>query len=330
MGSGGLKERGPGQFVAAMWNHAPRMWERTQAERGAYSVLRNEEMAHLFAYLYAAQYIDAPGDPKQGQALFQTKGCARCHAGERPGPGTAPNRSALANLGTPFAWVRAMWNHEITSGPGEERPTFEGQEMSDLLAYVRSEGAASKEEAELLRADPDRGRVLFRAKSCAACHSVKDEAGRKGPELGPGRELPSTVAQLAGSMWNHSPAMWRAMEEEGLRRPRFDDLEMADLVAFLYSFRYVEPGGSGRVGEALFAGRGCGRCHGPRAQGSSLAPSLRGRGKNFTSVALAAALWRHGPEMYEKARSLGLAWPALAASDVGDLMTFLNTTPEGN
>jgi mono/diheme cytochrome c family protein len=118
------------------------------------------------------------------------------------------------------------------------------------------------------------------------------------------------------------------MEEEGIRRPHFVDREMADLIAFLYSFRYSEPGGSPRVGEVLFDGRGCGRCHGDDAQGTALGPRLRGRGQRFTSVTLAAALWRHDPEMYERARKLGIAWPALGARDVGDLITFLNTAPE--
>jgi mono/diheme cytochrome c family protein len=103
---------------------------------------------------------------------------------------------------------------------------------------------------------------------------------------------------------------------------------MADLIAFLYSFRYFEPGGSPRVGEVLFDGRGCGHCHGEDAQGTALGPRLRGRGQRFTSVTLAAAFWRHDPEMYERTQELGIAWPALGARDVGDLITFLNTAPE--
>jgi hypothetical protein len=43
---------------------------------------------------------------------------------------------------------------------------------------------------------------------------------------------------------------------------------------------------------------------------------------------MATALWRHGPAMYRRAQDLGMAWPLLAENDVGDLITFLNTSPE--
>ena len=92
------------------------------------------------------------------------------------------------------------------------------------------------------------------------------------------------------------------MQERGLTRPSFDGQEMADLVAFLYSVRSAEPGGSPRLGEVLYAGRGCDRCHGARAEGTGRGPGLRGRGKRFTSISFAAALWRHGPHIYGRAR----------------------------
>jgi cytochrome c2 len=200
--------------------------------------------------------------------------------------------------------------------------------MNDLLAFARGASDPGPDRL-LLSADPDRGWKLFREKSCAACHSVKDETGRVGPQLGPGRELPATIVQLAGTMWNHSEAMSRAMRERGLTRPSFDGQEMADLVAFLYSIWDTEPGGSPRLGEVLYAGRGCDRCHGVRAEGTESGPALRGRGKTFTSISFAAALWRHGPRAYGRARQDGQGWPELAEGDVGDLITFLNSSATG-
>jgi mono/diheme cytochrome c family protein len=201
--------------------------------------------------------------------------------------------------------------------------------MTDIFGYVRGGGMGSQVDRFLLNADFRRGWQVFREKSCVACHSVKDEAGRVGPELGPGRELPPTVLQLSGSIWNHSPAMWAQMRHLRIKRATFREPEMADLLAFLYSFRYAEPGGSSNLGEVLFTGRGCDRCHGRRAMGTPEAPALRGSGKNFTSVTMAAALWRHGPAMYRRTQDLGLPWPLLSEKDVGDLITFLNTSPEG-
>ena len=218
-----------------------------------------------------------------------------------------------------------MWNHPPVTDAGGEAPTFEGREMNDLLAFARGASVPGPDRL-LLAADPDRGWKLFRERSCMACHSVKDETGKVGPQLGPGRELPATIVQLAGTMWNHSEAMSRAMRERGLTRPSFDSREMADLVAFLYSVRNTEPGGSPRLGEVLYAGRGCDRCHGVRAEGTERGPGLRGRGKRFTSISFAAALWRHGPDIYGRARENGQSWPELSEGDVGDLITFLNSS----
>ena len=321
------------QIVTAMWNHAPRMWERMRKEKLPYPDLSYEEMAHLFAYLYTARYVDEPGDIHRGRELFSTKGCLRCHALYGVGGKVGPDLSSVAGVDTPIAWAQAMWNHapamEAELGKlGLPWPQFGRGEMNDLLAYIRDVTGGPRREFELLPASPDRGWQLFQSKSCIVCHSVKGEGGRVGPELGPRHELPLTIVQFTGLMWNHSPKMWRAMQARNILRPAFTGREMADLIAFLHSVRYFEPGGSPQMGEMLFARRGCSNCHGPRGEGTPSGPGLRGRGENFTSVTLATALWRHGPEMEQRTRKLGLPWPKLAESDVGDLLVFLNTPPE--
>jgi mono/diheme cytochrome c family protein len=316
----------PDQLVTVMWNHAPEMWARMQTEKIVQPAFSEREMADLLAYLYTLRYVGEPGDAARGESLFAARGCSSCHAVRGKGEHIATDLTALGSNMTSVGWAMAMWNHPGASE--RDRPRFEGRQMNDVMSYVRGGGTAPKLDHWLLNADFERGWQVFRNKSCAACHSVKDEAGRVGPELGPGRELPATVLQLAGSMWNHSPAMWQQMEHLKIARASFREQEMADLLAFLYSFRYAEPGGSAKVGEILFTGRGCSQCHGPRATGTPQAPALRGHGKNFTSVAMAAALWRHGPAMYRRALDLGLPWPVLAENDVGDLITFLNTSPE--
>ena len=325
LGSGGLSRPRSDQLVVAMWNHAPRMWERMRAERLAYPRLDDQEMADVFAYLYTARCMDEAGDAGVGRRLYETKGCVRCHAAAPPSSAAGPGEPrALKGAASPVAWARAMWNHPPLTGLSGKPPTFEGREMNDLLAFTRGASVAGPDHL-LLGADPDRGWKLFRERSCVTCHSVKDEAGRVGTKLGP-NELPATIAELAGTLWNHSEAMSRAMQERGLVRPSFDSREMADLIAFLYSVRDTEPGGSPRLGEVLYDGRGCGGCHGARAEGSRRGPGLRGRGKRFTSISFAAALWRHGPHIYERARERGLSWPELSEGDVGDLITFLNSS----
>jgi cytochrome c2 len=321
------RRSGPDQLVTAMWNHAPQMWERMREAGVVHPAFTQQEMADLLAYLYTLRYVGAPGDERNGGRLFTRKGCASCHNVRGRGAREAKDLSAAVSPSTAVGFATAMWNHPRRRGESEGA-RFDGVDANDILSYIRGGGVARQLDHQLVGADFQRGWAVFRQKSCIACHSVKDEAGHVGPELGPGRELPPTVVQFAGAIWNHSPAMWEAMEHLRIQRPSFLEREMADLVAFLYSFRYAEPGGSPKVGEVLFEGRGCSRCHGALAQGTAEGPELRGRGKSFTSVTMASALWRHGPAMFRRTRDLGLPWPLLAEDDVGDLITFLNTSPD--
>lgn len=317
----------PDQLLTVMWNHAPQMWRRMRDEGIRYPSFDQREMADLLAYLYTIRYVGESGDPSRGRSLFRSKGCVSCHAVSAEGDSPAGDRTVLSSTATAVGWMTAMWNHPAI-GENDVRPEFSGREMNDIVSYVRGGGMAPRIDQRLLHADFTRGWTVFREKSCVACHSVKDEGGRVGPELGPGHELPSTVLELAGSVWNHSPAMWRAMEHMRIERKSFQEHEMADLVAFLYSFRYVEPGGSSKLGEVLFVTRGCGRCHGARGLGTPQGPGLRGRGRFFSSVVMAAALWSHGPAMYRRSEELGLPWPLLAENDIGSLIAYLNTSPE--
>jgi cytochrome c2 len=322
---------GPDQLVTAMWNHAPRMWERIKEERLSYPAVDPQQMAHLFAFLYTSRYIGEPGDRERGRRVFDQKGCSSCHSLGNGGGKRGPSLSAKSATGSLISWTQAMWNHapameRVMKEAGFAWPNFEEGEMSDLLAYVRGKADVTTA-ADLLPADPERGRRLFTDKSCSVCHSLKAGTTRLGPVLESRQKLPPTIVQFAGAMWNHSPRMWRAMNERGIKRPVFEGREMADLVAFLYSLQFSEPGGSAQIGEMLFESRGCSECHGPTARGSERGPVLRGRGKAFNSIGLAAALWAHGPGMYKEARSLGLPWPELGESDVGDLISFLNTRP---
>ena len=318
------------QLVTAMWNHAPRMWDRMQADHITYPSLNYEEVAQLFAYLYMSRHVDELGDVRQGQMLFVTKDCIRCHSVRGKGGKVGPDLSSLPAT-TPIAWTQIMWNHasnmEATMRRmGVQWPQFQGHELRDLFAYVNGTGVPSP-----LRGpggDPERGWKLFQNKSCIACHSIREGESGVAPNLGPGTQLPPTLAGLGGLMLNHSPQMRHAMSHQGIEQPEFSGEELTDLFAFLYSLRYFEPAGSPQVGESVFSWRGCNRCHGRDAEGTDKGPALRGRGRQYSSIFLAATLWHHGREMYEQTRHLGVGWPTLMETDVGDLLAFLNSRVE--
>lgn len=317
---------GPDSLITAMWNHAPKMWGQMREAGVAAPTFSEQQMADLLAYLYSLRYVGAAGNRQRGERVFSADGCVSCHSVRGKGSHSAGDLASSPSAASAIAWATAMWNHPSSRGRSEDS-RFTGSDMNDLLGYVRGDDSPPGLDRDLLNADFDRGWSVYREKSCVACHAIRSEGGHIGPDLGPGREMPPTVVQLAGSIWNHSPAMWQTMEHMHIQRSAMLDREMADLVAFFYSFRYVEPGGSAKVGELLFETRGCSRCHGQHAMGTPRGPRLLGRGRSYNCVVLATALWRHGPTMYRKTQTLGMPWPALAESDVGDLITFLNTAP---
>jgi cytochrome c2 len=322
-----------GELVTTMWNHAPEMWQRMQKEDFRAAPMTEGEVSDLFAFLYLVRYMDEQGDTARGRRLFESKGCIQCHAVRGQGGKIGPDLAAIAGIDTPIEWAQALWNHapameKNISKVGVAWPRFEKSEMNDLLAYVRAVVGGPRSENKLLPADPRRGRELFNSKSCVVCHALQGEGGHTGPDLNAGRQSPLSMVQFAGVMWNHSPQMYQAMNARGVQRPVFSGQEMADLMAFFNSLRYFEANGSIEAGRGLFTSRGCSRCHGANAQGTSLAPALGGRGRHVNSVALATALWRHGPEMYRRTQTLGIPWPKLEQNDLGDLFAFLNAKPE--
>jgi mono/diheme cytochrome c family protein len=290
----------------------------------SYPQLTSQEMADILAFLYEAGNGDRRGDPKAGEVVFQQKGCVQCHSVRSSGSKSAPELSKIASGGN--EWMSAMWNHAdamldpITKVLGRW-PQFKGNEMSDLVAYVNGDAVA--ERGNQVHGKAERGWNVFQSK-CMRCHSVQGEGGNLGPELGPEHKLPLTTPEFASVLWNHAPAMLQLGQERGIALPTLERTEMPDLVAFLASLRYFEPIGSPLVGERTFNVRGCGHCHGSNAEGTPLGPRLRASREAYTAVSFTAALWKHGPQMVDRTEAMGIRWPTLEATDLGDLVSFLN------
>jgi len=317
-----------GWIVTVLWNHGPSMWRQIRRKNKPYPQLNAQEMADILAFLYQASNVERPGNASAGQRVFEEKGCVRCHSVGGTGGKTAPDLSGVGTAGDTAAWTGAMLNHAgsmvgpITSTLGEW-PQFSGTEMNDLIAYVSQAAPQPATNTNQTSGNPERGWRVFQSK-CMQCHSVRGQGGTVGPELGPERDLPLTTAQFASVMWNHAPAMLNQGRASGISPPQLQGNEMADLLTFLASLRYFEPTGSPLVGERIFAERGCAACHGGMAEGTQNGPALKARSEAYTTISLTADLWRHGPRMIDRAEELGIPWPNLKATDVGDLVSFLN------
>jgi len=88
------------------------------------------------------------GDPVRGAALFESKGCADCHSYAGKGGNDAPpldymsghlSASEVADMSG------QIWNHMPAmlmhfEEEGLPVPTFQDDQMADLVAYLHSEG----------------------------------------------------------------------------------------------------------------------------------------------------------------------------------------------
>jgi len=317
-----------GWLVTVLWNHGPGMWRQIRRTNEPLPELDAQEMADILAFLYQASSIDRAGDPSAGQRVFDEKGCVRCHSVAGTGGQTAPDLSKVAAGIDANAWTRAMLNHAgsmivpITRTVGQW-PQFTGHEMNDLIAYVSSSAPHRATNTPETLGNPERGWAVFKSK-CIQCHSAGGQGGSVGPELGPEHDFPLTTGQFASVLWNHAPAMLSQAREKGIDPPVLQGDEMADLRAFLASLRYFEPAGSPLVGQLVFSQSGCAACHGQTAEGTKTAPGLRSGKEALTTISFSVALWRHGPRMIDRADELGIPWPTLKPTDIGNLVSFLN------
>jgi hypothetical protein len=70
---------------------------------------------------------------------------------------------------------------------------------------------------------------VFTSKHCAACHN--DPTGGA-PKL-TGSGCPFTAATMVSALWRHGPRMLDQMKAKGIAWPRFDGMDMDNLIAYL-------------------------------------------------------------------------------------------------
>ena len=303
------------QLAALMWNHGPEMWGRMAGKKIPSEKIAQKEMANLFAFLYFIRYMDEPGDPQKGKTLVESA-CGKCHALKEGA------KSDLIRWGTftnPIVWAQMMWNHSgqmerEMRAKGILRFEFEGNEMVDLIAYIRNLNPGV-EKVYLSPGDHKAGEKLFTQKGCIQCHVPRSEYDLSGK-----KEFPKTLAQLAGMMWNHSEEMRKGMERRGISFPTLSSQEMADIVAYLFSTRYFDEPGNPEKGKAVFAKKQCNLCHVKGAKTGDLS-QLRGQ---ISPILMAQVMWNHGPEMLEKMRKAKIPWQKMDGKEMVDLMGYLN------
>jgi cytochrome c2 len=280
------------------------------------------ETADLFAYFYSMFYFTIPGDAARGKVVFEEKNCAGCHTTQSSGSQARPI-SRWSKVKDPIVWAERMWNHsremhrEMTR-KGLSWPKMSGQNMVDLLVYVRSLPAARSQEAAFEPGEPPLGRVVFE-RNCERCHTFgSKQYGKIDLVERPG---PRSLTDYIASMWNHAPLM------RTMAGPNFVPLspgDMTNLVAYLYAERYFFEKGSEDRGASVYREKGCATCHEQR-RGTTNAPDLTQVSELFTPVTMAAAVWRHGPSMLEVMNRERIQWPEFHGSEMSNIIAYLNS-----
>jgi mono/diheme cytochrome c family protein len=306
-------ERGfsPYHLAGLLWNHAPAMWAAMKAKGISKPGLSEREAADLFAYFFTTRYFGRAGHPGRGQRVFQVKRCGACHGLDSAvREGTRP-AAAWQSLADPIALAQQMWNHSVEMRTALQSqsipyPRLTAQELTDLLAYLRSLPQAQTRQEELSPVSAQEGRSLFASKGCAGCHKANLSL-----EAQPTRY---SMVDFAAAMWNHP---LRPANEPALMSYE----EMRQLLGYLVSMQFFEERGDQERGRRVYQSKRCGACHDGPSRGAPARAALAGR---TTSFDMAAAVWKHIPVLLERGQRQGSSWPRFAGSDMADLSAYLH------
>jgi mono/diheme cytochrome c family protein len=211
----------PIALAQQMWSHAGEMQQAFAAKKLKWAHLTGQELTDILVYLQnlpetrslaAAFAFPQSGD---GQALFESKGCVKCHTG-RLALETRLKNASMTEI------AAAMWNHAPSMA--KPAPKLENDEMQRIVAHIWARQYAQSGSAE-------RGKRAFAEKGCVSCHA---SSGGSAPQLAKGKDGYSEIAMMS-ALWAHGPRMLERMNERKQAWPRFTAQQMSDLIAYLNS-----------------------------------------------------------------------------------------------
>ncbi len=176
--------------------------------------------------------------------------------------------------------------------------------------------------------DARAGAAVLKQRHCIDCHSVGGEGGKTAPDLTRRTGEEFTPATLAASIWNHGPAMWRAMRQQNMPVPAVSIQELQDLYAYFFALRYFEPAGDAARGKAIFVTKHCNQCHSlVDLNGSGPGPPVPKWPALADPVLWTENMWNHGSTMAAEFQNRRLAWPKFTVQEMTDLMVYLLNLP---
>jgi mono/diheme cytochrome c family protein len=274
-----------------------------------------QQAADLFAFFYSLRFFEEPGDAGRGKALFTDRKCANCHGVTTAKTANAKPVNEWTVPGDPLELVETMWNHSTTMHAEMEAnkirlPRLSGQELADLLVYVRSVKGVPLRAPVFHSASAEEGKALFESKGCASCHNPVTGFFSTGLRN-------ETITDITADMWNHGLDMKSGQV--------FEPGQMRSIAAYIWSRRLIE--NTGVASAKVFTEKKCAVCHDDPSNG---APALTTKGQYISAATMVSVLTRHGPLMLDKMREKNLAWPHFSGPEMSELIAYLNTRSSRN
>jgi cytochrome c2 len=144
------RPQGAFQLAGRVWNHAPAMFTAFEKEGLRWPGMSREHVTDLMAYLQADPARDPPADLVQGQIVLVRKGCLKCHRLRNEGGSVGIELTRYhGGYESPVIWATTIWNHAPRMAGHAARlgvlyPRFTGDEMANLVAFLRSLAAPAQ------------------------------------------------------------------------------------------------------------------------------------------------------------------------------------------
>ncbi|OGL41379.1 MAG: hypothetical protein A3C43_04835 [Candidatus Schekmanbacteria bacterium RIFCSPHIGHO2_02_FULL_38_11] len=271
-----------------------------------------------------------PENPLEGSKIFVIKGCVKCHAIKGEGGNIGADLGKVTFKDTLLDMAGIMWNHfPFMSEKMEEEkidwPKFLSGEMASLIGYLYYINYFDEP------GNTKKGENLFSVKGCAQCHGIEKKGGKPGPSLSKFKRDYSPIF-MAQAMWNHGSEMEASMKKLGIKRPQFNDKEMADLSAYIRKEARGEKKGYGfmlpgnpKEGKQLFNKKGCIHCHAISNEGGNIGPDLGKKAEELhrSLNEVAGIMWNHWPNMYRKMIEMRIEVPSFSDKEMADIIAYL-------
>ena len=189
-------------------------------------------------------------------------------------------------------------------------------------AVVVGTAAVRAQAAGPFPGEPTTGRRLFLERGCVRCHSIWGNGGTLGPDfavIGAGRSM----QQLAGLFWNHTPRMIETVRRRGFQWPSFTEVELANLISYVYYVKLFDEPGDPELGERWFREKRCVECHSVGGTGGQNGPALDRYASYIAPIMLAQGMWNHGPAMQAKQSARGVPIPTFVGREMADIQAYL-------